>query len=140
MIFAKFSDKDELYAYVAEQIASGEYLKANDKVAKAEVIEVTEIAVVNEVADDVADEQLQTLISNNADEIVREHTEQVKMVEKKEDKAKVININDDERMKKLEALASFQNVKNVDEKEEESKADAFDLLAEYRTDKKTVSV
>ena len=140
LIFAKFSDKDELYAYVAEQIASGEYLKANDKVAKAEVIEVTEIAVVNEVADDVADEQLQTLISNNADEIVREHTEQVKMVEKKEDKAKVININDDERMKKLEALASFQNVKNVDEKEEESKADAFDLLAEYRTDKKTVSV
>ena len=140
LIFAKFSDKDELYAYVAEQIASGEYLKANDKVAKAEVIEVTEIAVVNEVADDVADEQLQTLISNNADEIVREHTEQVKMVEKKEDKAKVINITNDERIKRMQALASFQNVKNVDEKEEESKADAFDLLAEYRTDKKTVSV
>ena len=140
LIFAKFSDKDELYAYVAEQIASGEYLKANDKVAKAEVIEVTEIAVVNEVADDVADEQLQTLISNNADEIVREHTEQVKMVEKKEDKAKVINITNDERIKRMQALASFENVKNVDEREEESKADAFDLLAEYRTDKKTVSV
>ena len=139
LIFAKFSDKDELYAYVAEQIASGEYLKANDKVAKAEVIEVTEIAVVNEVADDVADEQLQTLISNNADEIVREHTEQVKMVEKKEDKAKVININDDERMKKLEALASFQNVKNVDEREEESKA-SVDLLAGCRPDKKIATV
>ena len=48
----------------------------------------------------MADEQLQTLISNNADEIVREHTEQVKMVEKKEDKAKVINITNDERIKR----------------------------------------
>ena len=138
LIFAKFSDKDELYAYVAEQIASGEYLKANDKVAKAEVIEVTEIAVVNEVADDVADEQLQTLISNNADEIVRERTEQVEIVEKKEDNQKVINITNDERIKRMQALASFQNVKNVDsvdEREEESKADKFDLLAEYRPEK-----
>ncbi|PCS09035.1 hypothetical protein RU88_GL001865 [Lactococcus raffinolactis] len=139
LIFAKFSDKDELYAYVAEQIASGEYLKANDKVAKAEVIEVTEIAVVEEVVE-VAEEQLQTVVTYNADEVVRKHTKQV---EKKEDNQKVININDDERMKKLEALASFKNVKNVknvDEKEEESKADAFDLLAEYRTDKKTATV
>ena len=38
----------------------------------------------------------------------------------------------------MQALASFQNVKNVDsvdEREEESKADKFDLLAEYRPEK-----
>ena len=136
LIFAKFSDKDELYAYVAEQIASGEYLKANDKVAKAEVIEVTEIAVVNEVADDVVEEQLQALTSNNADEVVKERIEPIKAikVEKKEDKAKVINITNDDRIKRMEALASFQNVKNVDEKEEESKA-SVDLLAGHRPEK-----
>ena len=133
LIFAKFSDKDELYAYVAEQIASGEYIKANDKVAKAEV---TEIAVV-EVVEEVATEQLQTLVNVSVDEIVEVRTEPIKAikVDKKEDKAKVININTDERVKRIEALASFQNVKNADEKEEESKADAFDLLAEYRPDK-----
>lgn len=138
LIFAKFSDKDELYAYVAEQIASGEYLKANDKVAKAEVIEVTEIAVVNEVADDVVEEQLQALTSNNADEVVKERIEPIKAikVEKKEDKAKVINITNDDRIKRMEALASFQNVKNVDEREEESKA-SVDLLAGHRPEKIT---
>lgn len=141
LIFAKFSDKDELYAYVAEQIASGEYLKANDKVAKAEVIEVTEIAVVEEVVE-VAEEQLQTVVTYNADEVVRKHTEQVETVdtvEKKEDKQKVININDDERIKRMQALASFENVKNVDEREEESKA-SVDLLAGHRPVKKTATV
>ena len=54
--------------------------------------------------------------------------------------AKVININDDERIKRMQALASFENVKNVDEREEESKTDEFDLLAEYRTDKKIATV
>ena len=44
----------------------------------------------------------------------------------------------DDRIKRMQALASFQNVKNVDsvdEREEESKADKFDLLAEYRPEK-----
>ena len=134
LIFAKFSDKDELYAYVAEQIASGEYIKANDKVAKAEV---TEIAVV-EVVEEVATEQLQTLVTDNADEVVRERTEQVETVdtvEKKEDKQKVININDDERIKRMQALASFQNV------EKNKKSDiSVDLLAGCRPDKKIATV
>ena len=47
----------------------------------------------------------------------------------------MINITNDERIKRMQALASFENVKNVDEREEESKADAFDLLAEYRPEK-----
>ena len=140
LIFSKYSDADKLDLYVSEQIEKGEYTKVMK--AKAVAKEIVEDEVV-EVAEEVATERLQTLISNNADEIVKERTEQVKMVdtiEKKEDNQKVININDDERMKKLEALASFQNVKNVDEKEEESKADAFDLLAEYRPEKKTATV
>lgn len=133
-IYTKYSDADKLDMYVQEQISNGEYTKVVK--AKAVAKEIVEDEVVLEVAEEVAEEQLQILLTDNADEIVRERTEQVEMgnaVEKKEDKAKVININTDERMKKLEALASFQNVKNVDEKEEESKADAFDLLAEYRT-------
>ena len=55
----------------------------------------------------------------------------------------MINIIDDERVKRMEALANFKSVKNIDsadEREEESKTDAFDLLAEYRTDKKTATV
>ena len=60
--------------------------------------------------------------------------EKIDTVEKKEDKAKVININDDERIKRMQALASFENVKNVDEREEESKA-SVDLLAGHRPEK-----
>lgn len=119
-IYTKYSDADKLDLYVSEQIEKGEYTKVvKAKVAKEIVKEID--PVVEEVAE----------------EVVKEHTEPFKAikVEKKEDNQKVININDDERMKKLEALASFENVKDADEKEEESKADAFDLLAEYRTDK-----
>ena len=145
LIFSKYSDAEKLDLYVNEQIEKGEYTKVvkAKAVAKETVQEID--PVVNEVVEVVVvEEQLQTLTSNNADEVVREHTEPIKAikVDKKEDKAKVININinDDERMKKLEALASFENVKNVDEREEESESDAFDLLAEYRTDKKTATV
>ena len=134
LIFSKYSDAEKLDMYVSEQIEKGEYTKVVK--AKAVVKEIVEDEVV-EVAEEVAEEQLQTLLTDNADEIVREYTEPIKAikVDKKEDKAKVININTDERVKRMEALASFQNVKNADEKEEESKADEFDLLAEYRPDK-----
>ena len=122
-IYTKYSDSEKLDLYVSEQIEKGEYTK----VVKAKVSkEIVEDEVV-EVAEEVATEQV----------------EMIDKVENKEEKAKVININDDERMKRMEALASFENVKNVDsvdESEEASKADAFDLLAEYRTDKKIVSV
>lgn len=97
---------------------------------------------VAEVVEDVATEKLQTLVTDNADEVVKERTEQVEMVdtvENKEDKQKVININDDERIKRMQALASFENVKNVDEREEESKA-SVDLLAGCRPDKKIATV
>lgn len=141
-IYTKHSDSEKLDLYVQEQIEKGEYTK----VVKAKaVVKETVQPVVEEVVE-VAEEQLQALTSNNADEVVTERIEPIKAikVEKKEDKAKVINItNDDERMKKLEALASFKNIKNVDsadEREEESKADEFDLLAEYRTDKKIATV
>lgn len=135
LIFSKYSDAEKLDLYVSEQIEKGEYTKVvKAKVAK----EIVEDEVV-EVAEEVADEQLQAFTSNNADEVVTEPIRAVK-VEKKEDNKKVINIIDDERMKKLEALASFENVKNVDEREEESKSDAFDLLAEYRPEKKIATV
>lgn len=131
-IYTKYSDAEKLDLYVQEQIEKGEYTKVVK--AKAVAKEIVEVEVVNEVAEDVATEQLQTLTSNNADEVV---LEQVEQVENKEDKAKVININitNDERIKRMQELASFENVKNVDEKEEESELDAFDLLAEYRPDK-----
>ncbi|QIW56491.1 hypothetical protein GU335_07820 [Pseudolactococcus raffinolactis] len=140
-IYTKHSDSEKLDLYVSEQIEKGEYTKVVK--AKAVAKEIVEDEVVNEVAEDVATEQLQTLVNDNTDEIVEVCTEQIEMVdtvEKKEDKAKVININADERMKRMEALASFKNVKNADEKEEESKADEFDLLAEYRPDKKIATV
>ena len=131
--------------YVSEQLENGEYTKvvkakAVAKETEQEIDPVIEEVV--EVAEVVVEEQLQTLVTDNADEIVREYTEPIKAikVDKKEDKAKVININTDERVKRMEALASFQNVKNADEKEEESKADEFDLLAEYRPDKKIATV
>jgi biotin operon repressor len=132
-VYSKFADRDKLDMYVSEKLENGEYTKVNDKTVKSieentqqakeakEVIEetetqqVVEVVEVVEVAEDVA-------------------TEQVKMVEKKEDKAKVININDDERIKRMQALASFENVKNVDEREEESKA-SVDLLAGHRPEK-----
>ena len=140
LIFSKYSDAEKLDMYVNEQIEKGEYTKVVK--AKAVVEEIVEYEVTKEVFEDVATEQLQTLVNVSADEIVEVRTESIKAikVEKKEDKAKVINIIDDERMKKLEALASFQNIKNVDEREEESKTDEFDLLAEYRTDKKIATV
>lgn len=133
LIFSKYSDAEKLDLYVQEQIEKGEYTKVvKAKVAK----EIVEDEVV-EVAEEVADEQVQTLLTYNADEIVKERTEQVETVdtvEKKEDKQKVININDDERIKRMQALASFENVKNVDEREEESKA-SVDLLAGHRPEK-----
>ena len=52
----------------------------------------------------MTDEKLQTLASNNADEIVKERTERVEMVdtiENKEEKAKVINITNDDRIKRM---------------------------------------
>ena len=149
LIFSKYSDADKLDLYVSEQIEKGEYTKVVKAKAVVKAIKEKTEQVVEEVAEvveEVATEQLQTLISNNAEEVVKERTEQVETVdtvEKKEDNQKVININNDERMKRMEALASFENVKNVDsvdESEEESKADAFDLLAEYRTDKKIATV
>ena len=133
LIFSKYSDAEKLDLYVQEQIEKGEYTKVVKAKAVAKEI-VQEIDPVIEEVVEVAEEQLQALTSNNADE-----------VDKKEDNKRVININinDDERMKKLEALASFKNVKDVDsadEKEEESESDAFDLLAEYRPIKKTATV
>ena len=131
LIFSKYSDSEKLYMYVSEQIEKGEYTKVVK--AKAVVKEIVEDEVV-----EVTDEKLQTLTSNNADEIVKERTEQVEMVdtiENKEEKAKVINITNDDRIKRMEALASFKNVKNVDEREEESEADEFDLLAGHRPEK-----
>lgn len=135
LIFSKYSDSEKLDLYVNEQIEKGEYTKVVKATVVKEIVE--EIDPVIEEVVEVAEEQLQALVTDNADEVVREQ------VDKKEDKQKVININTDERIKRMEALASFQNVKNVDsadEREEESKADAFDLLAEYRTDKKTATV
>ncbi len=131
-VYSKFADKDKLDMYVSEQLENGEYTKVNDKTVKSieektqqakeakEVIEETEtetqqVVEVVEVAEDVA-------------------TEQVDTVEKKEDKQKVININDDERIKRMQALASFENVKNVDEREKESKT-SVDLLAGCRPEK-----
>lgn len=132
LIFSKYSDAEKLDLYVQEQIEKGEYTK----VMKAKAVAKEIIEKIDPVVEEVATEQLQTLTSNNADEIVRERIEPIKAikVEKKEDNIKVININTDERMKRMEELASFQNVK-ADEREEESKADAFDLLAEYRPEK-----
>ena len=138
-IYTKYSDAEKLDLYVQEQISNGEYTK----VVKAKAVVKETVKKIDPVVEEVAEEQLQTLVTDTADEIVRERTEQVETVdtvEKKEDKQKVINITNDERIKRMQALASFKNVKNVDEKEEESKADAFDLLAEYRPDKKTATV
>ena len=158
---SRYDNNNQLNSYVAEKKKDGLYKEIvintkymnnteledveyfydeNDKElfnGMKRVAKETVQPVVNEVADDVATEQLQTLVNVSVDEIVEVRTEPIKAikVDKKEDKAKVININTDERVKRIEALASFQNVKNADEKEEESKADAFDLLAEYRPDK-----
>lgn len=122
-IYTKYSDADKLDLYVSEQIEKGEYTKVVK--AKAVAKEVIEDEVV-EVAEEVADEQVEM---GNA-------------VEKKEDKQKVININTDERMKRMEELASFKSVDSDNEREEESESDAFDLLAEIRLEmnKKTAIV
>ena len=161
-VMSRYDNNNQLNSYVSEKKSEGLYKEIvintkymnnteledveyfydeNDKElfnGMKRVAKETVQPVVKEVADNVATEKLQTLISNNAEEVVKERTEQVEMVdtiEKKEDKKKVININDEDRMKRMQALASFENVKNVDEREEESKADAFDLLAEYRPEK-----
>lgn len=128
LIFSKYSDAEKLDLYVQEQIEKGEYTK----VMKAKAVAKEIIEKIDPVVEEVATEQLQTLTSNNADEIVRERIEPIKAikVEKKEDNIKVININTDERMKRMEELASFQNVK-ADEREEESKADAFDVKSSF---------
>ena len=169
-VMSRYDNNNQLNSYVSEKKSEGLYKEIvintkymnnteledveyfydeNDKelfngmkrVAKETVQPVVK-EVVDDIVEDVFEEQLQTLVTDNADEVVIEQVETVKAikVEKKEDKAKVININTDERVKRMEALASFENVKDVDEREEESKADAFDLLAEYRTDKKTATV
>ena len=161
-VMSRYDNNNQLNSYVSEKKSEGLYKEIvintkymnnteledveyfydeNDKElfnGMKRVAKETVQPVVKEVADNVATEKLQTLISNNAEEVVKERTEQVEMVdtiENKEDKKKVININDEDRMKRMQALASFENVKNVDEREEESKADAFDLLAEYRPEK-----
>ena len=162
-VMSRYDNNNQLNSYVAEKKKDGLYKEIvlntkymnNTELEDVEyfydvkdkelfngmkrVVKETVQQVVEEVVE-VADEQLQTLVTDTADEIVRERTEQVEIVEKKEDNQKVININDDERIKRMQALASFENVKNADEKEEESKADAFDLLAEYRPDKKIATV
>lgn len=136
-VYSKFADRDKLDMYVLEQLENGEYTKVNDKTVKVvkekakAVVEETE--TVEEVVE-VADEQLQALTSNNADEVVTEPIRAVK-VEKKEDNKKVINIIDEDRMKRMEALASFENVKK------NKKSDAsVDLLAGHRPVKKTATV
>ena len=161
-VMSRYDNNNQLNSYVSEKKSEGLYKEIvintkymnnteledveyfydeNDKElfnGMKRVAKETVQPVVNEVADDVATEQLQTLVTDNTDEVVRELTEQVETVdtvEKKEDKAKVINITNDERIKRMQALASIENVKTVDEREEESKADAFDLLAEYRPEK-----
>ena len=165
-VMSRYDNNNQLNSYVAEKKKDGLYKEIvlntkymnNTELEDVEyfydvkdkelfngmkrVVKETVQQVVEEVVE-VADEQLQTLVTDTADEIVRERIEQVEIVEKKEDNQKVININNDERMKRMEALANFKSVKNIDsadEREEESKADAFDLLAEYRTDKKTATV
>ena len=158
-VMSRYDNNNQLNSYVAEKKKDGLYKEIvintkymnntelkdveyfydeNDKelfngmkrVAKETVQQVVEEVV------ELAEEQLQALTSNNADEVVKERIEPIKAikVEKKEDKAKVINITNDDRIKRMEALASFQNVKNVDEKEEESKA-SVDLLAGHRPEK-----
>lgn len=165
-VMSRYDNNNQLNSYVSEKKSEGLYKEIvintkymnnteledveyfydeNDKElfnGMKRVAKETVQPVVNEVADDVATEQLQTLVTDNTDEVVRELTEQVETVdtvEKKEDKQKVININDDERIKRMQALASFENVKNVDEREEESKA-SVDLLAGCRPDKKIATV
>lgn len=165
-VMSRYDNNNQLNSYVSEKKSEGLYKEIvintkymnnteledveyfydeNDKElfnGMKRVAKETVQPVVNEVADDVATEQLQTLVTDNTDEVVRELTEQVETVdtvEKKEDKAKVINITNDERIKRMQALASFKNVKNVDEREEENKA-SVDLLAGHRTDKKTATV
>ena len=160
-VMSRYDNNNQLNSYVSEKKSEGLYKEIvintkymnnteledveyfydeNDKElfnGMKRVAKETVQPVVNEVADDVATEQLQTLVTDNTDEVVRELTEQVETVdtvEKKEDKQKVININDDERIKRMQALASFQSVKSVDESEEESKA-SVDLLAGCRPEK-----
>lgn len=134
-VYSKFADKDKLDMYVSEQIEKGEYTKVNDKAVKSIKEKAQQAKEVKEVIEETETQQVVEVVEV-AEDVA---TEQVEMVEKKEDNQKVININDDERMKKLEALASFQNVKNVDERVEESKA-SVDLLAGHRPVKKTATV
>ena len=161
-VMSRYDNNNQLNSYVAEKKKDGLYKEIvlntkymnNTELEHVEyfydvkdkelfngmkrVVKETVQQVVEEVVE-VADEQLQTLVTDTADEIVRERTEQVEIVEKKEDNQKVINITNDERIKRMEALASFKNVKNVDEREEERKA-SVDLLAVHRQVKKTATV
>ena len=161
-VMSRYDNNNQLNSYVAEKKKDGLYKEIvlntkymnNTELEDVEyfydvkdkelfngmkrVVKETVQQVVEEVVE-VADEQLQTLVTDTADEIVRERTEQVEIVEKKEDNQKVINITNDERIKRMEALASFKNVKNVDEREEERKA-SVDLLAVHRQVKKTATV
>ncbi|MFR4175855.1 MAG: hypothetical protein ACLUQC_02970 [Lactococcus raffinolactis] len=140
-VYSKFADKDKLDMYVSEQLENGEYTKVNDKTVKVVKEKTQQAKEVKEVIEETETQQVVEVVEV-AEDVT---TEQVEMVDKKEDKQKVININinDDERIKRMQALASFQNVKNVDivdEREEESESNEFDLLAEYRTDKKIATV
>ena len=156
-VMSRYDNNNQLNSYVSEKKSEGLYKEIvintkymnnteledveyfydeNDKElfnGMKRVAKETVQPVAKDVADNVATEQLQTLISNNAEEVVKERTEQVEMVdtiEKKEDKKKVINIIDDERMKRMEALASFKNV------EKNKKSDtSVDLLAGCRPEK-----
>lgn len=163
-VMSRYDNNNQLNSYVAEKKKDGLYKEIvlntkymnNTELEDVEyfydvkdkelfngmkrVVKETVQQVVEEVVE-VADEQLQTLVTDTADEVVIEQVETVKAikVEKKEDKAKVINITNDERIKRMEALASFENVKDADEREEESKA-SVDLLAGCRPDKKIATV
>ena len=163
-VMSRYDNNNQLNSYVAEKKKDGLYKEIvlntkymnNTELEDVEyfydvkdkelfngmkrVVKETVQQVVEEVVE-VADEQLQTLVTDTADEVVIEQVETVKaiIVEKKEDKAKVINITNDERIKRMEALASFENVKDADEREEESKA-SVDLLAGCRPDKKIATV
>ena len=139
-VYSKFADKEKLDMYVSEQLENGEYTKVNDKTVKSIKEKTQQAKEVKEVVEETETEtetQQVVEVVEVADEVV---IEQVEQVENKEDKAKVININinDDERIKRMEALASFKNVKDADEEEERKVS--VDLLAGCRPVKKTATV
>lgn len=77
-VYSKFADKEKLEMYVNEQIANGEYLKANDKVkvAKAETVDIAEeIETVDEVMR-FASIAAEEMLNNVKQEEVTQHSDQ----------------------------------------------------------------